>query len=70
MDARLSGSGQLNVAQHNEKRLPVRIGFCNDNFPPGQSGFLGDLDDVRWYRHPLSPVEIVHLYEAHKNTGK
>ena len=62
VDGRLSGRGRLNTAQYNDERLPVRIGFCNENFPLGQSGFVGDLDDLRWYGYALGPDAVSWIY--------
>jgi hypothetical protein len=61
VDGRPSGSGRLDVAQHNEQGLPIRIGFCNDDFPVGQSGFVGDLDDVQWFGCALSPEGVSRI---------
>jgi hypothetical protein len=69
VDGHLSGSGHLNVAQHNESPLPVRIGFCNEDFPVGQSGFVGDLDEVRGYSYALKAAEIEQLFHAHRPAG-
>jgi hypothetical protein len=64
VDGRLGGSGSLDVKGHDESRLPVRIGFCNENFPRGQSGFIGDLADVRWFGYALAPEEVRQLARA------
>jgi hypothetical protein len=61
VDGRHDGSGSLDVAGKDESRLPVKIGFCNEDFPRGQSGFIGDLDDVCWYAYALSPEQIREL---------
>ena len=69
VDGRQSGSGRLNVAQHDESPLPVRLGFCNEDFPVGQSGFVGDLDEVRWYSYALKAAEVERLFQASKPAG-
>jgi hypothetical protein len=69
VNGRLSGRGRLNVAEHNEQGLPIRIGFCSDNFPPGQSGFVGDLDEVRWHPYAVKASDIEQLFLAGKPAG-
>ncbi len=64
VDGRLSGSGRLAVAQHKEAGLPIRIGFCNEDFPLPQSGFVGDLDEVGWYTYALSPVQVEEVFRS------
>jgi hypothetical protein len=61
VDGRLAGGSNPNFGGADESQLPVRIGFCNENFPLGQSGFIGDLDDVRWYEYALSAEQIAKL---------
>lgn len=61
VDGRLSGSGSLNVAAHPESGLPVRIGFCNEDFPRGQSAFSGDLADIRWFGYELTAEALGKL---------
>ena len=63
VDGGASGSGSLNVAQHNEAGLPLRIGFCNNNFPTKQPGFVGDLDEVQWFGYALGPDDIHKVYQ-------
>ena len=62
VDGRPSGMGRLDVGQYDETGLPVRLGFCNDNFPPGSPGFVGDLEDLRWFSYALRPEDIQQLY--------
>jgi len=64
VDSREAGGGHLNIAQHNEAGLPVRIGFCNDNFPTRQSGFVGDLDEIQWFGYALGSDAIHRIYQA------
>jgi hypothetical protein len=64
VDGRAAGGGHLNVAQHIEAGLPVRIGFGNDNFPTKQSHFVGDLDEVQWFGYALGPDAIHKIYQA------
>ncbi len=63
VDGRPSGKRSLEVGRYEETGLPVRFGFCNENFPPGSSGFVGDLDDLRWFSYALRPEDIQRLYE-------
>jgi hypothetical protein len=67
VDGRQAGRGHLEVAAHPEAGLPVRIGFCNDDFPRGQSGFVGDLDEIRWYAYPVGAADLEKLYRAGKS---
>ncbi len=62
VDGRPSGEGRLDVGQYDETGLPVRLGFCNDNFPPGSPGFVGDLEDLRWFSYALRPEDVQQLY--------
>lgn len=62
VDGRPAGSGRLDVAQYDEQGLPVRIGFCNENFPQGQSGLVGDLDEVQWFGYVLSPEAVSRIF--------
>ncbi len=62
VDGRLVGGDRMEVARHNEAGLPVRIGFCNDDYPRQQSGFVGDLDEVQWFSRALGPEEIARLH--------
>jgi len=41
----------------------VKIGFCNEDFPHGQSAFVGDLADVRWFSYALDPEQVRKLAE-------
>jgi hypothetical protein len=61
VDGRSSGRGSLDVKGTNESGLPIKIGFCNEDFPRGQSGFVGDIDDVRWFEYALMPEDIQKL---------
>jgi hypothetical protein len=49
------------VGEHKEAGLPIRIGFCNEDFPQGQSGFVGDLDEIEWYSYALKQDQIEKL---------
>jgi len=64
VDGQISGSGSLDTTRFNEAGLPVKIGFCNRDFP-SQSGFAGLIDDVRWYGYPLSASAMQALYEGY-----
>lgn len=48
VDGRPAGGGRLDVAKFDEEGLPVKIGYCNRDFPEAP-GFEGMIDDVRWY---------------------
>ena len=61
VDGRISGSGSLEVKGSDESGLPIRIGFCNEDFPRSQSAFIGDFDDVRWFTYALGPEAIQNL---------
>lgn len=63
VDGRLDGSGSLDVSGTPESGLPVRIGFCNHDFPRGQSAFVGDLADIRWFSYALTAEAIRELAE-------
>jgi len=62
VDGRRSGGARLDVGQYDESGLPVRIGFCNDDFPRGPSGFVGDLDQVCWFGYALGPEQVQQLF--------
>ena len=62
VDGQISGSGSLDTTRFNEAGLPVKIGFCNRDFP-SRSGFVGLIDDVRWYGYPLSASAMQGLYK-------
>ena len=61
VDGRLSGEARLDVSRHDETGLPVRIGFCNDDFPTIRSAFVGDIDNVQWFAYTLSPDAVNKL---------
>jgi hypothetical protein len=51
----------IEVGLNDEPALPVKIGFCDDDFPRSQSGFVGDLDDVPGYSCALPPAPVGEL---------
>jgi hypothetical protein len=61
VDGQLAGHGRLDINQHDDSKLPVRIGFCNEDFPRGQSGFEGDIDEVHWFAYALGSEAIREL---------
>jgi hypothetical protein len=61
VDGRPGGSSRMEVAQHAEAGLPVRIGFCNDDFPRGGSAFVGDIDQLQWFGYALGPEAVARL---------
>ena len=69
VDGRPSGSGRLDVGANKEDGLPIRIGFCNDDFPQGRSGFVGDLDEIGWYHYVLSAADIGKICHSAKPQG-
>jgi hypothetical protein len=62
VDGRLGGTGSLDVTSDAESRLPVKIGFCNEDFPRTRSCFLGDLDEVCWHSYAMSGQEVHELF--------
>ena len=68
VDGQLGSSGTLrmgpDVADH-----VLKIGFCSGDFP-GQSGFEGDIDEVRIYRRRLSAVEVKHIFDNETDVSK
>ena len=64
VDGVLGGHGSLEVKTEGESRLPVKIGFCNHDFPQSRSGFVGDLTDVRWYGYALPAEAVRRIAEA------
>ena len=61
VDGRAAGGGRLNVAEFDETRLPVKIGYCNRDFPE-KPGFKGAIDDVRWYGFSFNRVMVENQY--------
>jgi hypothetical protein len=57
------------VGQFDEGGLPVRIGYCNEDFPNGSASFFGDIDDLRWFSYALRPEDVRKLYEAAHPNG-
>lgn len=58
---REAGRGTLDIpADSSDARLPVKIGYCNDNFPK-PPGFTGEICDVRWYGYVLGASLIEDL---------
>ncbi len=64
IDGTLKGEGTRAMDRFPEKGLPVKVGFCNDDFPGGQSGFDGAIDDVRWYNFSMSPGMVAKCAKA------
>jgi C-terminal peptidase prc len=58
LDGELDGGGVLRISDVDESRLPVKIGYCNHNFPNNGQGFTGVIDDVRWYNSALDENTI------------
>jgi hypothetical protein len=62
-DGRRVGEGQLQVDRFPESGLPLKIGYCNEDFPPEQTGFVGQIRDVRWFGYALPGDMIEKLSE-------
>jgi hypothetical protein len=61
VDGTPAGGGTLEIAaDRSDSELPVKIGYCNDDFPE-PSGFVGDIEDVRWYGYVLREAMIADL---------
>ena len=58
VDGISAGGGSLEISRADEGRLPIKIGYCNDNFPDSRQGFTGLIDDVYWYDYELSESMI------------
>lgn len=63
VDGQACGGGALDTSRFNEAGLPVKIGYCNDDFP-AQPGFVGFIDEVHWYSYALSASVIQGLYKG------
>jgi hypothetical protein len=61
VDGKAAGGGTLDVGEHPEAGLPLKIGHCNADFPRERPGFVGDIDDVRWYGHALDGAAVAEL---------
>jgi len=46
--------------------MPIKIGFCFEGWPigPSGSGFIGVIDDVRWFRHAISADMVKQIFEG------
>jgi hypothetical protein len=63
VDGRPGRGDRLEVGRHGEARLPVRIGFCNDDFPRRGSGFIGAVDEVQWFGYALGQDAVARLFQ-------
>ena len=54
-------TGLLELNRFRGDQLPVKIGFCNSDFPNDGKGFVGTIDDVRWYNCALNENVIRSL---------
>ena len=61
LDGRRVGSGRLQVDKFPESNLPLKIGYNNEDFPQRQSGFQGQIGDVRWYGYALPGAMVSEL---------
>ena len=52
---------RLEVTRFPESQLPLKIGYCNDDFPDRQTGVVGQIRDVRWYGYGLTIDMIAQL---------
>ncbi len=57
VDGRLIRKGEL-LLEPDEPEHVMKIGYCTPDFPEEQSGFQGEIDEVRIYNRKLSPDEI------------
>ena len=57
-DGRRVGTGRLQVGRFPEFGLPLKIGYCNEDFPSAQMGFVGQIRDVRWFGYGLTGERI------------
>ncbi len=63
VDGRPAGEGTMNIpAKPSGAEMPLKIGTGNDDFPP-DTGFVGEIDDVRWYGYVLSASMLGELGE-------
>ncbi len=62
VDGVSAGGGNLNVDRFSDSGLPLKIGFCNGDFPES-CHFNGIIDDVRIYDRALSAEEIRQFYQ-------
>jgi hypothetical protein len=62
-DGRRVGAGRLPVDRFPESGLPLKMGCCNEDFPPRQAGFVGPIRDVRWCGYALPGHAIAKLSE-------
>jgi len=44
--------------------MPIKIGYCINGFPQGQSGFVGVIDDLRWYKYAISADMVKQIFEG------
>lgn len=44
--------------------MPIKIGYCINGFPQGQSGFVGVIDDFRWYKYAISADMVKQIFEG------
>lgn len=65
VDGRRAGEGQLDVKRFPESPLPLKIGYCNEDFPERQTGFVGQIRDVRWYGYGLASDMIARMMRDH-----
>jgi len=63
VDGKRRARGSLEMTRFKEASLPVKIGFCNRDFP-SPSGFVGVIDEVRWYGYALNTSAIQRLFKA------
>ena len=66
-DGRRVGDGQLEVGRFPESQLPLKIGYCNDDFPDGRTGFVGQIRDVRWYGYGMTVDMIARVMKDRDN---
>jgi hypothetical protein len=43
---------------------PIRIGYCIDRFPRKESGFVGVIDEVRWFKYAIGADMVKRIFEG------
>ena len=65
VDGEAVGSAPNEVTMANEgNETPIKIGYCIQGFPPGQSGFKGVIDDIRWFKYAIGADKVKRIFEG------
>jgi hypothetical protein len=62
-EAVASAPNEAGAAEEGDGK-PIKIGYCIDGFPPGGSGFVGVIDDVRWFKYAIEADMVQQIYEG------